>query len=103
MTDKKSLYKIIFQSDTRAGKLFDIWLLWIILFSLVVVILDALKIPVTNEFAQLLFGGKILHLVPSVSSFITTIIAVFFVGWLAHLYPVSIALKVQPVKAMQSE
>ena len=42
MTDKKSLYKIIFHSDTRAGKLFDIWLLWIILFSLVVVILDSL-------------------------------------------------------------
>lgn len=42
MIDKKSLYKIIFQSDTRAGRLFDIWLLWIILFSLVVVILDSL-------------------------------------------------------------
>jgi len=66
-------------------------------------ILNALHIPLTNNFAQLLLGGKFIHLVPTAASLVGTLIAVFLVGWLAHLYPVSIALKVQPVKAMQSE
>jgi putative ABC transport system permease protein len=66
-------------------------------------ILNAIHIPLENSFAQLLLGGKVMHLVPSVTSFVGTLVAVFLVGWLAHLYPVSVALKIQPVKAMQSE
>ena len=69
----------------------------------ILTVLNALHIPLTNNFAQLLLGGKFIHLVPTAASLIGTLIAVFLVGWLAHLYPVSIALKVQPVKAMQSE
>jgi len=70
---------------------------------LATLVLNALKIPASNELLRLLFGGEVLRLVPRVGSFITTIIMVFAVGWLAHLYPVSVALKIQPVKAMQTE
>jgi len=38
---KKRLYEIVFESDTRAGKLFDGSLLVIILFSVIVVILES--------------------------------------------------------------
>jgi len=66
-------------------------------------LLNALAIPAGNSFVQLLFEGKILHLVPRIGSFISTIIMVFIVGYLSHLYPVSVALKIEPVRAMQTE
>jgi putative ABC transport system permease protein len=66
-------------------------------------LLNALGIPAGNNFVELLFGGKVLHLVPRIGSFVSTILMVFAVGYLAHLYPVSVALKIEPVRAMQSE
>ncbi len=66
-------------------------------------ILNALGIQAGNSIVELLFGGEVLHLVPRVGSFVSTIIMVFFVGYLAHLYPVSVALKIEPVRAMQTE
>lgn len=40
---KHKLYTIIFKSDTPAGKLFDICLIWFILFSIVVVMLESVQ------------------------------------------------------------
>lgn len=37
------MHEIIFESDTRAGKLFDVALLWAILFSVVAVMLESVK------------------------------------------------------------
>lgn len=39
---KQKLYSIVFESDTKAGKRFDLLLLWIILLSIVVAMLDSL-------------------------------------------------------------
>lgn len=36
------LYNIIFESDTRAGRLFDFWLIVVILLSVLVVVPDSL-------------------------------------------------------------
>ena len=47
MTKKESLYKIVFESDTKAGKLFDVTLLWCILLSILVAILDS--VPELNQ------------------------------------------------------
>ncbi len=47
------LYTIIFESDTRAGRLFDIWLIVLILASVLVVMLDSL--PGLPPVSQLLF------------------------------------------------
>lgn len=47
MLTKKDLYIIIFGSDTKLGKLFDIVLIWAIALSVFVVILDS--IPVINQ------------------------------------------------------
>ncbi len=47
MPSKQQLYKIVFESDTKAGKQFDVLLLWCILVSILVAILDS--IPSLNE------------------------------------------------------
>ena len=40
---KERLYEIIFEADTRAGKWFDITLLWVILFSITLVMLESIQ------------------------------------------------------------
>lgn len=42
MVSKNKLYIIIFESDTRAGKAFDVFLLWSILLSVLVAMVDSL-------------------------------------------------------------
>lgn len=42
MVSKQRLYQIIFLSDSRGGKLFDIILLWSILLSILIAVLDSL-------------------------------------------------------------
>jgi putative ABC transport system permease protein len=66
-------------------------------------VLNALHIEAANDLVKMLFGGPTLTLVPKLSSFIAAIVAMFAVGYLAHLFPVSVALKVEPVKAMGNE
>ena len=41
---KQELYRIIFLSDTRAGKKFDIYLLWAILISVIIPIMDSVNL-----------------------------------------------------------
>lgn len=41
MITKHYLYKIVFESDTKAGKWFDVLLLWCILFSILIAVLDS--------------------------------------------------------------
>jgi len=43
MRMKKKIYSIIFESDTKLGKLFDIVLLWFIVLSVVVVCLESIE------------------------------------------------------------
>lgn len=45
---RKNVYKIIFEADTRAGKLFDTMLLGIILFSILIVMLESVTSIRTN-------------------------------------------------------
>lgn len=78
-------------------------LVGIALGMLAIGIIDLLHIQVSNQFLQILFAGSVLRPVVSVSSIIGSLIVVFVVGILSHLYPVFIALKVQPVKAIQTE
>ncbi len=73
----------------------------IILGALILVILGSRGIVAPNMFFQILFGGKILHPVLSGSSVVLSLIVVTLIGIIASLYPVAIALRIQPVKAMQ--
>jgi putative ABC transport system permease protein len=68
-----------------------------------VAILNALRIPATDPIVQVLFAGKTLRLGVQPISLLLTLAMVGFVGVAAHVYPVSVALRVPPVRAMQSE
>lgn len=49
MTFREKLHKIIFETDTKAGKRFDIVLLWLILFSVFVVMIESIPEFGTNH------------------------------------------------------
>jgi putative ABC transport system permease protein len=63
--------------------------------------LSGLRAP--NSFFELLFGGKVFHPSISVASMATAVGIVILIGIVSSLYPVLIALKIQPVKAIQTE
>ncbi len=50
---KKKLYIIIFEADTKAGKLFDIILLWVILLSVFLVMIESIQ-SINQEYGRLL-------------------------------------------------
>ncbi len=69
--------------------------------ALVIVgILNAIGIPANNTFLQILFAGDELHPKIAPLSILTSIVVVSVIGLLAHIYPVSLALKIQPVRAI---
>ncbi len=52
MTFKENLFEVVFGTETKAGKLFDIILLWVILLSITTVILESvgsIRITFSNE------------------------------------------------------
>ena len=53
MLNKKKLYEIVFETETKAGKQFDVVLLWLILASVLAVMLESvpeLGIKYSKEF-----------------------------------------------------
>jgi putative ABC transport system permease protein len=66
-------------------------------------ILNAAHVQATNEFLKILFAGKVLHTSVGLGSMLWSLVLVALVAVAAHLYPVSLALKVEPVRAMQAE
>lgn len=49
------LYSVIFEADTRAGRLFDLALIWVILASVTVVVLDSIA-SVHAQYARVLYA-----------------------------------------------
>ncbi len=68
--------------------------------ALGILYLSGIRAP--NFFLEVIFGGKVLHPVLSLQALGISLVVVFIVAIAASLYPVSIALKVKPVTAMQS-
>jgi putative ABC transport system permease protein len=66
-------------------------------------LIDLAHIQATNAFLKILFAGNVLHPSLSASAVVWSLVLVSLVAVVAHLYPVSLALKVQPVRAMQAE
>ncbi len=66
-------------------------------------ILHLIGVPATNTFLTILFAGPELKPVASAISVLGSLVIVSVIGILAHLYPVSVALKIQPIKAIQTE
>lgn len=68
--------------------------------SIGVGILNATGLKAGNVFLQLLFGGPVLRPGVSPVSIVLSLAVVMAVGIISSLYPVAIALRIQPVKAM---
>ena len=66
-------------------------------------ILNAVKIEAGNQFFEILFGGKLLSLLINPISVVLSLVMILAVGLVAHFYPVAVALRIQPVRAMQTE
>jgi len=71
--------------------------------TVVTLVLRALRIKAGNPFLEVLFGGTYLSPFVTPVNFLSALLAMLLVGYLAHLYPVSVALRIQPVRAMQQE
>ena len=65
-------------------------------------VLGAVGIESDEMMLQVFMGGPVLNPTVSVSSVISSLIAVIIAGLLASLYPAAIALRIQPVTAMNS-
>jgi putative ABC transport system permease protein len=66
-------------------------------------IVNAIGFKATNSFLQILFGGPKLVLGLAPATVVLTLVLVAIVSLIAHIYPVVVALRVQPVRAMQAE
>jgi ABC-type antimicrobial peptide transport system permease subunit len=66
-------------------------------------ILNIIGIPAGNTFLTILFAGPVLRPVASPFSVFSSLFIVTVVGLIAHVYPVGVALKIQPVQAIQTE
>lgn len=69
----------------------------------VIGVLNIIGVPATNTFLTILFAGPELKPVASLISVVGSLVIVSVIGIVAHLYPVSVALKIQPIKAIQTE
>jgi putative ABC transport system permease protein len=74
--------------------------LGVILGIVILLIMRAIGIQATNQFMQILLGGDVFRPVVSLQAIILSLITVSVVGLVASLYPVSVALKVSPLEAM---
>ncbi len=64
--------------------------------------LGAVGVPASNPLLQLLFGGATLHPAVPLSVLVSSFVLVVVVAIVAHVYPVALALRVQPIRAVQT-
>lgn len=69
----------------------------------VIGILSLIGFEATNGFLQVLFAGPELHPIVTLHNIGYTFLGVIVLGIIASLYPLGVALRVQPIKAMQTE
>jgi putative ABC transport system permease protein len=74
----------------------------ILLGSAGVALLDHVSLQFNNQILVLLFGGASLHPSISGSNIVVSVIAALVLGTVAWVYPVRLALRVPPVRAIQS-
>jgi len=71
-----------------------------VLGMIITVLIGSIGYEAPNTFLQVILGGPVLYPVISVQAVVISLVTVALVGVVASLYPVSIALKISPVKAM---
>ncbi len=74
--------------------------LGIILSAIIMLIFNSLNITITNSIAKMILGGGLLRFSPTAGIIITTIVIAICGSLISNLYPVSSALKITPLKAL---
>jgi ABC-type antimicrobial peptide transport system permease subunit len=69
----------------------------------VLAVISAVGIPASNEFLQILFAGPELRPELDPAAIWQSLLVTIGIGILAHLYPVSVALKISPRRAIDIE
>ena len=69
----------------------------------IVGVLNLTGITAPNPFFEILFGGRVLHPTLPVSAVLYALLVTVGIGLIASLYPVAVALRIQPVQAIQAE
>jgi putative ABC transport system permease protein len=75
-------------------------LLGILLAAIIMLIFNSLNITITNSIAKMILGGGLLRFSPTAGIIITTIVIAIGGSLISNLYPVSSALKITPLKAL---
>jgi len=70
--------------------------------AIVTAVLGAVGIESSNALLQVFMGGPVLSPVVSIASVVSSLLAMIAAGLLASLYPAAVALRIQPVTAMNS-
>ena len=71
--------------------------------ALIIGVLNLTGVPAPNPFFEILFGGPVLHPALPVSSLLYALAIMVAIGLVASLYPVAVALRIQPVQAIRTE
>ncbi len=66
-------------------------------------IIHSLNIKAGNQILELLFGGPVLSPIITSGTVATALIIIVIVGIVAHFYPVSVALRIEPIRAIQTD
>ncbi|TFG84562.1 MAG: ABC transporter permease, partial [Spirochaetales bacterium] len=98
----KGFVRKMFVAETTVLSL-TFGLVGVLLSFIAVGVVNAIGIEASNQFFEILFGGKVLRAIVNPWSVVGSLVLIFVVGLLAHIYPVAVALRIQPVRAMQSE
>ena len=75
----------------------------IVLGTVIVGVLNLLGLRTESDFLIILFGGEVLRPTMSLTSVLISVVIVTGIGMLASIYPVLVALRIQPVRAVQTE
>lgn len=98
---KSFVWRMFFIETLTITMLFG--LAGIILAIGIIGVINLLNIPATNVFLRILFAGDVLKPGISPRSILTAVAVAAAVGIAAHIYPVNVALKIPPVRAIQTE
>jgi len=97
----KSYIRKIFMTETFTLSVVG-GLIGLVLAGILLFVLNRTGLPAPHSLFEIIFGGKIMHPVLSWVSAAQALGIMLLVGIVSSLYPTMVALRIQPVKAMQS-
>jgi ABC-type lipoprotein release transport system permease subunit len=98
---KKNIVREMFIAETMSISLV-FGTIGLVLGAIVILIINRVGIPAGNQIVELIFGGSVFRPVFDPMSILTGYLIMLGIGLVSSWYPVRVALKIQPVEAMQS-